>query len=124
MNLTTLQMRDTQRTLNNIPSSLETLTNLQELDLSQNNLPRVPDALYSLSNLRRLNLSDNQITELSTAIGNYISSQFYPLYIQSNEMYLFRNVDEIGDSECVSKQIECNTGFSVQDFYVKKIILK
>ena len=45
MNLTTLQMRDTQRTLNNIPSSLETLTNLQELDLSQNNLPRVPDAL-------------------------------------------------------------------------------
>ncbi|CAK9822912.1 Protein flightless-1 [Anthophora retusa] len=68
MNLTTLQMRDTQRTLNNIPSSLETLTNLQELDLSQNNLPRVPDALYSLLNLRRLNLSDNQITELSTAI--------------------------------------------------------
>lgn len=72
MNLTTLQMRDTQRTLNNIPSSLETLTNLQELDLSQNSLPRVPDALYSLSNLRRLNLNDNQITELSTAIGKYI----------------------------------------------------
>lgn len=72
MNLTTLQMRDTQRTLNNIPSSLETLTNLQELDLSQNNLPRVPDALYSLSNLRRLNLSDNQITELSTAIGKNV----------------------------------------------------
>ncbi|KAF3425373.1 hypothetical protein E2986_07775 [Frieseomelitta varia] len=68
MNLIALQMRDTQRTLNNIPSSLETLTNLQELDLSQNNLPRVPDALYSLLNLRRLNLSDNQITELSTAI--------------------------------------------------------
>ncbi|XP_012256387.1 protein flightless-1 isoform X2 [Athalia rosae] len=68
MNLTTLQMRDTQRTLSNIPSSLESLTNLQELDLSQNELPRVPDALYSLPNLRRLNLSDNQITELSTAI--------------------------------------------------------
>ncbi|XP_016913236.2 protein flightless-1 isoform X1 [Apis cerana] len=68
MNLIALQMRDTQRTLNNIPSSLETLTNLQELDLSQNDLPRVPDALYSLVNLRRLNLSDNQITELSTAI--------------------------------------------------------
>lgn len=72
MNLTTLQMRDTQRTLNNIPSNLLTLTNLQELDLSQNDLPRVPDALYSLSNLRRLNLSDNQIMELSTAIGEYI----------------------------------------------------
>lgn len=72
MNLMALQMCDTQRTLNNIPSSLETLTNLQELDLSQNNLPRVPDALYSLLNLRRLNLSDNQITELSTAIGRFI----------------------------------------------------
>ena len=71
MNLTALQMRDTQRTLNNIPSSFETLTNLQELDLSQNDLPRVPDALYSLSNLRRLNLSDNRITELSTAIGKF-----------------------------------------------------
>lgn len=70
MNLTTLQMRDTQRTLNNIPSNLESLTNLQELDFSHNDLPKVPDALYSLPNLRRLNLSDNKITELSTAIGN------------------------------------------------------
>lgn len=69
MNLTILQMRDTQRTLNNIPSKLESLTNLQELDISQNALPRVPDALYTLPNLRRLNLSDNEITELSTAIG-------------------------------------------------------
>ncbi|XP_014203802.1 protein flightless-1 isoform X1 [Copidosoma floridanum] len=68
MNLTTLQMRSTQRTLSNIPSNLESLTNLQELDLSQNDLPKVPDALYSLPNLRRLNLSDNQISELSTAI--------------------------------------------------------
>ncbi|XP_034938811.1 protein flightless-1 [Chelonus insularis] len=68
MNLTTLQMRNSQRTLNNIPSSLESLTNLQELDLSQNALPRIPDALYSLPNLKRLNLSDNQISELSSAI--------------------------------------------------------
>ncbi|XP_012274985.1 protein flightless-1 isoform X2 [Orussus abietinus] len=68
MNLTTLNMRNTQRTLSNIPSSLESLTNLQELDLSQNALPRVPDAIYSLVNLRRLNISDNQITELSAAI--------------------------------------------------------
>ncbi|XP_058805283.1 protein flightless-1 [Phymastichus coffea] len=68
MNLTTLNMRNTQRTLNNIPSNLESLTNLQELDFSQNDLPKVPDALYSLPNLRRLNLSDNKITELSTAI--------------------------------------------------------
>lgn len=78
MNLTTLQMRDTQRTVNNIPSNLESLTNLQELDLSENALPRVPDALYSLPNLRRLNLSDNQITELSTAIG--MCTKYFPIF--------------------------------------------
>jgi len=66
-------MRDTQRTLNNIPGSMDSLTNLTELDLAQNALPKVPDALYSLRNLRRLNLSDNEITELSQAIGKYCS---------------------------------------------------
>lgn len=94
MNLTTLQMRDTQRTLNNIPSSLESLTNLQELDLSQNALPRVPDALYSLPNLRRLNLSDNQISELSTAIGKISSFSIYyycpSTYICSSKILYFQ----------------------------------
>lgn len=69
MNLETLHMRNTQRTLTNIPSSLDSLTNLSDLDLSQNALPKIPEAIYSLINLKRLNLSDNQITELSTAIG-------------------------------------------------------
>jgi len=73
MSLGTLHMRDTQRTLNNIPGSMDSLTNLTELDLAQNALPKVPDALYSLRNLRRLNLSDNEITELSQAIGKYRS---------------------------------------------------
>lgn len=98
-------MRDTQRTLNNIPSSLETLTNLQELDLSQNNLPRVPDALYSLSNLRRLNLSDNQITELSTAIGKYIVIILFCIFewnmLRKNmlkEDVSFRIMDKVRDS--------------------------
>lgn len=62
-------MRDTQRTLSNMPSSLETLTNLTDLDLSDNELPRVPDALYTLTNLRRLNLSNNVISELPLALG-------------------------------------------------------
>lgn len=66
VNLETLQMRNTQRSLTNFPTSLETLTNLAEVDLAQNALPKVPDALYSLPNLKRLNLSENEITELST----------------------------------------------------------
>lgn len=104
MNLIALQMRDTQRTLNNIPSSLETLTNLQELDLSQNDLPRVPDALYSLVNLRRLNLSDNQITELSTAIG--MLSERYDYYVSLILCLMFgfdvRALDEIGNVQYMS----------------------
>ncbi|XP_049849364.1 protein flightless-1 [Schistocerca gregaria] len=68
MNLETLHMRDTQRTLSNIPSNLDSLTNLRDLDLAQNALPKVPEALYALPNLRRLNLSDNEITELSQAV--------------------------------------------------------
>lgn len=68
-NLETLHMRNTQRTLSNFPTSLESLTNLQDLDLAQNALPKVPEALYSLPNLKRLNLSENEITELST--GEY-----------------------------------------------------
>lgn len=66
INLETLLMRNTQRTLSNFPSSLESLTNLAEVDLAQNSLPKVPDSLYSLPNLKRLNLSENDITELST----------------------------------------------------------
>lgn len=69
VNIETLHMRDTQRTLANMPSSLETLTNLQDVDLSYNNLTRVPDALYTLTSLRRLNLSGNCITELAMALG-------------------------------------------------------
>ncbi|RZF40467.1 hypothetical protein LSTR_LSTR000346 [Laodelphax striatellus] len=66
--LETLHMRDTHRTLANMPGSLEMLTKLTDVDLSHNDLPKVPDALYTLPSLRRLNLSDNDISELSLAL--------------------------------------------------------
>ncbi|XP_034831770.1 protein flightless-1 [Maniola hyperantus] len=66
--LETLHMRNTQRTLANLPTSLDTLCNLSDVDLSKNALTKVPDALYSLLNLKRLNLSDNEITEISSAM--------------------------------------------------------
>ncbi|XP_073956996.1 FLII actin remodeling protein [Choristoneura fumiferana] len=69
--LETLHMRNTQRTLANLPTSLDTLSNLSDVDLSKNALTKVPDALYSLLNLKRLNLSDNEITEVSQAIDNW-----------------------------------------------------
>ena len=106
-------MRDTQRTLNNIPGSMDSLTNLTELDLAQNALPKVPDALYSLRNLRRLNLSDNEITELSQAIGKYHSYRdllnlfkcMCILEIITNVVHLQQNVAEnmsVIFSVCVS----------------------
>ncbi|GBP33756.1 Protein flightless-1 [Eumeta japonica] len=67
-NLETLHMRNTQRTLANLPTSLESLCNLSDVDFSKNALATVPDALYSLQNLKRLNLSDNEITEISSAM--------------------------------------------------------
>lgn len=67
-NLEVLNMRNTQRTLLNFPTTLDSLSNLAELDLSQNNLPKVPDCVYNLPNLKRLNLSDNAITELSSSV--------------------------------------------------------
>ncbi|KAK7111739.1 protein flightless-1 homolog [Littorina saxatilis] len=70
--LQTLHMRNTQRTLTNFPTSLDTLINLQDVDLSDNALQRVPEALYKLSSLKRLNLSDNEITELSLMIDVWV----------------------------------------------------
>lgn len=59
-------MSNTQRTLQNFPAFTNNLTNLAELDLSQNALQKVPQCLYSMPNLKRLNLSDNDIREIST----------------------------------------------------------
>ncbi|XP_053966666.1 protein flightless-1 [Anastrepha obliqua] len=67
-NLESLNMRNTQRTLLNFPTSLDSLSNLAELDISKNMLPKIPDCVYNLPNLKRINLSDNAITELSSNI--------------------------------------------------------
>ena len=67
--LQTLHLRNTQRSEANLPSNLESLVNLGDLDLSYNNLTRVPDCVWTLKSLKRLNLSDNAISEISTNIG-------------------------------------------------------
>jgi len=70
-NLRQLHLRDTQRSFVNLPTSLETLEKLVDIDLSQNDLPKVPSLLYSLPSLKRINLSDNKITELITDLGDF-----------------------------------------------------
>lgn len=83
-NLVCLSMRNTQRSLLNFPTSLDTLSNLKELDLSENKLPRIPEVLFSLLNLVRLNLSNNQITELSPNIELLMSLE--SLILSRNEI--------------------------------------
>nr|AAL36557.1 cytoskeletal actin-modulating protein [Mus musculus] len=72
MALQTLHLRNTQRTQSNLPTSLEGLSNLSDVDLSCNDLTRVPECLYTLPSLRRLNLSSNQIAELSLCIDQWV----------------------------------------------------
>ncbi|XP_047213705.1 protein flightless-1 homolog [Girardinichthys multiradiatus] len=82
--LQTLHLRNTQRTQSNMPTSLEGLTNLADVDLSCNDLTRVPEGLYSLSSLKRLNLSSNQISELSLCIDQW--SQLETLNLSRNQL--------------------------------------
>ncbi|XP_048465259.1 protein flightless-1 homolog isoform X1 [Rhincodon typus] len=82
--LQTLHLRNTQRTQNNLPTSLEGLSNLKDVDLSCNDLSRVPECLYTLSSLRRLNLSTNQISELSLCIDQW--TQLETLNLSRNQL--------------------------------------
>ncbi|KOB71967.1 Protein flightless-1, partial [Operophtera brumata] len=73
--LVTLHMRNTQRTVANLPTSLDTLSNLSDVDLSKNaltkkleclnlsrnNLTSLPASLCKLPNLRRLHVDDNKL---------------------------------------------------------------
>ncbi|KAB1266484.1 Protein flightless-1-like protein [Camelus dromedarius] len=72
MALQTLHLRNTQRTLGNLPTSLEGLSNLSDVDLSCNSLTRVPECLYTLPSLRRVNLSSNQLEELPLGAGQWV----------------------------------------------------
>ncbi|KAJ8254264.1 hypothetical protein COCON_G00208760 [Conger conger] len=82
--LQTLHLRNTQRTQSNLPTSMEGLTNLADVDLSCNDLTRVPECLYTLSNLKRLNLSSNQISELSLCIDQW--TQMETLNLSRNQL--------------------------------------
>ncbi len=64
-------MRNTQRTLSNIPVGLEGLIHLADVDFSENQLTKIPEGLLTVPNLRRLNLGSNLITEVSPGIEGW-----------------------------------------------------
>ncbi|XP_057311886.1 protein flightless-1 homolog [Hydractinia symbiolongicarpus] len=69
--LHTLHLRNTQRTISNMPNKLDNIETLTDLDISHNDLPRVPEPVYRMTNLKRLDLSHNTITELSSLIDSW-----------------------------------------------------
>uniref|UniRef100_S4RA31 Disease resistance R13L4/SHOC-2-like LRR domain-containing protein n=1 Tax=Petromyzon marinus TaxID=7757 RepID=S4RA31_PETMA len=73
--LQTLHLRNTQRSPNNMPASLDALSHLTDVDLSCNDMPSIPECLYALSTLRRLNLSDNQISEMSLCMDHWTNME-------------------------------------------------
>ena len=58
-------MRNTQRNGTNIPTNLEALVHLTDVDLSENALTKIPEGLLKVPNLKRLNLGSNQVWPLT-----------------------------------------------------------
>lgn len=82
--LRTLHMRNTQRSLSNIPVNLDALIHLADVDLAENELSKIPEGLLSLSGLKRLNLGSNQITEISADIDRW--PQMETLILSRNQI--------------------------------------
>ena len=81
-NLRELDLSDNQ--LTTLPEAIAQLSNLRELDLSDNQLTTLPEAIAQLSNLRELDLSDNQLTTLPEAIAQL--SNLRELYLRNNQL--------------------------------------
>ena len=84
LELRTLHLRNTQRTLTNFPANLETLAHLADVDLSQNQLNKIPEGLLTLTGLKRLNLGSNEIDEVSPEIEKW--SQLETLILSRNKI--------------------------------------
>ena len=67
-----------------LPESLDNLTSLNRLSLSENNLVKLPESLSSLTNLTRLNLSSNQLLELPESLGSLMS--LTELFLLKNQL--------------------------------------
>ena len=63
------------KSLTEIPESIGSLYNLQELHLHNNNLISLSESIGSLSNLQKLYLDNNNLTELPKSIGSLSNLQ-------------------------------------------------
>ncbi len=70
--------------LTELPESLGQLTQLQSLDLANNQLAALPEWLGQLTQLQSLNLADNQLTALPESLGQL--AQLQTLSLSSNQL--------------------------------------
>jgi len=67
-----------------LPSEIWELTNLQRLDLSNNQLSQLPPEIWELTNLQELDFSNNQLSQLPSEIGQLTNLQV--LFLNDNQL--------------------------------------
>ncbi|MBO1063056.1 MAG: hypothetical protein HEQ14_19600 [Aphanizomenon flos-aquae CP01] len=70
--------------MSSLPPEIVQLTNLQSLDISDNQISSLPPEIVQLTNLQFLNISGNQISNLPREIGQITNLQ--SLYISGNQI--------------------------------------
>ena len=70
--------------LRELPEALASLTQLQLLNIKNNQLTELPEAIASLTQLQQLDLSENQLTELPEVIASL--SQLQELNVACNQL--------------------------------------
>jgi Leucine-rich repeat (LRR) protein len=84
-NLTNLQRLNIfNNQLSRLPPEIGSLTNLQSLDVSGNRLSILPSQIGNLSNLQFLDIGHNQLSDLPSEIGNL--SRLQTLFIYYNQL--------------------------------------
>jgi Leucine-rich repeat (LRR) protein len=79
--------------LRELPISIFSLYNLQELILVKNKLQVLPSEIGNLTNLQILNVSKNNLSELPSSIGNLTNL----VELIANQNYIFKLPPQIGN---------------------------
>jgi len=84
LNLEFLVLDSYDRILHELPPEIGRLTNLQYLDLRNNNFSYIPKEIGNLHNLKYLNFSNNLLSSIPKEIANLVNLNF--LFLNDNEL--------------------------------------
>ena len=91
--ISTEQLDFSNLNINELPSQIGLLTQLEILDLSFNNLSILPSSISNLSNLKELNLSSNSFQTLPTYLDNL--ELLENLYLSFNQLDTLSSIFEL-----------------------------